>query len=183
MKNIGFRKIGVFVTALYLMNRATYLSLEAFRGIMYYHFDSFYLETNKEAINYVDRVDNLLLYLVPLNPFFLAAWSPIVILNCLLLVLYYNMSIKAPSIIHKITQYYFSILSIFILSAGMFVALSYFNGFHSTPMCRECMYGVFLEGYIVYSPGMICGFLIGHSLFGLLWVLVLEKYIFKWNKE
>ncbi len=78
------RQVGILIVTLYLMNRVTYLSLVIFKQGLYYESANIIDPSLKGSIG----LENFLLILVPFNPYFIAWWSPIVILNLVLLFFY-----------------------------------------------------------------------------------------------
>ena len=173
-------KIGVFLFGLYLANRITYLSFEIFKDLLYYEYENFELrDRSLEGVFYLKNFQNFLVSSVPLNPYFVLGWSPIIFLNAVLLIFYFKKRQGRGEAYNKISLYYYSIILIFLFSLLLFVLFSYFNNFQYQAVGADRFYKLYLESYAPYAPRMICGFIIGQCIFGLLWVFVFERFVFK----
>ena len=183
MKNLKIRKTIEFIIAFYLVNRITYLSLEVFKHIIYYDYDDhLFLEINANSIEHVVHLNNLLLHMVPFNPYYLFGWFPIITLNFLTLLIYYKKRTTLDHVFHRIVQYFFSIIGVFMLSVMMFMILSFFNDYQNHVICDRCISQLLLETYAPYVPQMICGFLMGNIIFSVIWIFIMEKFFYKSNK-
>ncbi len=169
------QKFGLGVIAWFLVNRISSLSYELFKVLIYYDYEFF--EIKDKYVGEMVGLDDLVLYFVPLNPFFIGWWSPMMILNLLVLFVYWKGRSHLQGLREKISWYCLSMILGFLMAIAAFVLLSYINNFDSRVVGDQSFYKLFLESYAPYSPRMICGYLLGHSTFALVFVLIVEKYI------
>lgn len=166
-----------YLFIVYVINRVSYFTHEIVKPLIFYDFKHHYFEITTSNINHYSDIESIIVYLIPLNPYFIIGWFPIIILNVILAVLLYRMSIRDDSFI-LIKNCFSSILILYLIATISFAIMSGANNYNGDTFCDHCMLEIFLEGYAPYAPQLICGFIIGNviSLFAFLFIrLMLNK--------
>ncbi len=178
------KKFGLYILALYLVDRMTYFSVPVFKDFLYYPYNNDLVEINLTNIHYVESIGDIIRIMVPFNPYYLIIWLPIIILNITVMLVYYISCKHTLNTSQRIAQYFSSVFIGFLLSICIYICLSFINNYENDVLnCNPCFLDIFLIIYAPYSPSMICGYLIGQSIFGLLWVLIVERFILKRSRQ
>ncbi len=156
-----------------LRKSITYLAYELGKLLIYYDYE--YFEIKDRYVGLMVDLDNFVLCLVPLNPFFIVGWSPLIILNLIVLLVYWRMRSRSDGFYEKVSSYAYAIMLGFLCSILFFLLLSVLNGFEDHFVDSKSPHKLFLDSFAPYSPRMTCGYLLGHSMFGVLWMIIIER--------
>jgi hypothetical protein len=168
------------LVAVYVINRISYFAHEIFKSFIFYNFKTYYLEISTNHIENYSDIEDIILYLVPLNPYFIIGWSPIIVLNIIIVVLQCRMLGKEDNFA-IVKNYFYTVLVLYILTMILFAVMSGVNNYGEYVICDSCVLEILLNYYAPYAPELICGFVFGNIISCLVFIFIrtMVRYAFK----